>query len=407
MDAMSTPQERKKILAAGKPDPRDIPWFGEVNFGAWYTEAEVVAVEKAIRDSMHWSKGFGPRPRELAEFEEQFAAYCGAKHALALTNCGAGLDLAVRALALEPGDEVICPAINYKASQLVVIDHGAKVVFCEIDPRTLNLDPADVERRMTPRTRAIIPVHQTGLSAPMDELDEIVNRHPHPMYGPPKVIGDAARAAGAGYKGKKVGATGWATAFSFHTQKLMTTLGEGGALVTNDTALANTVRDLISYGGEHGWGMNFRMSKIQAAAGIVQLSRLDEMITARRKIALRRHKLLQDVPEILLPFEPDDCCHAYYVYPILVQPEWAGRQRDDILKIMEQKFGIVCSVTNRPVYQRWTYIAEKCGTPHLPVTEDVGQRLFCPPIHPQFTEEQEMYIVAALLETIALIKGDA
>lgn len=400
---MISEQERKAILAAGKPEPRDVPWFGEVNFGGWYTEEEIEAAVKAIRDSMHWSKGLGPRPKEVTQFEEKLAEYCGAKYALALTNCGAGLDLAARALGLGPGDEVICPAINYKASQLVVIDRGAKVVFCETDPVTLNLDPQDVERRMTSRTRAIIPVHQTGLSAPMDELEDIANRHPHPVYGPPKIIGDAARAAGAGYKGGKVGGTGWATSFSFHSQKLMTTLGEGGALVTNDKELAEKVRDMIFYGGEHGWGMNYRMCKVQAAVGIVQLKRLDEMIAKRRQVALRRNKLLDGVSELILPSEPHGYYHAFYVYPILVKKEWAGKRRDEILRIMEEKFGIVCSVTNRPVYQRWPYIAEKCGTPNLPITEDIGQRLFCPPIHPQFTEEQEMYVVASLLETIDTI----
>lgn len=402
---MISVQEMEKILSAGKPEPRDVPWFGEVNFGAWYTEAEVDAVVKAIRDSMHWSKGFGPRPKELAEFEYKLAEYCGVKHAIALTNCGAGLELALRSLDLEVGDEVICPAINYKAAHMAVLDRGAKVVFCEIDPATLNLDPGDVERRMTSKTRAIIPVHLTGLSAPMDELVEIANRHPHPVYGPPKIIGDAARAIGAGYKGGKVGGTGWATAFSFHTQKLMTTLGEGGALVTNDTELAEKVRDMCFYGGEHSWGMNYRMSKVQAAVGIVQLDRLDEMVAKRRQVALRRYKLLDGVPELILPSEPPEYYHAFYVYPILVQSEWAREKRDQILKIMEERFGIVCSVTNKPVYLRWPYIAEKCGQPKLEISEDIAQRLFCPPIHPQLTDEQERYIIASILETINIIKS--
>ncbi len=400
--------ERKEILSKGKPEPKDVPWWGEPNFGGWYTEAEIDAVVKAIRSSMHWSVGFGHGglSDEIEKFENAFAEYCGVKHAIAITSCGVGLDIAMMCLDLEPGDEVITPAINYKASQMAILGQRGKVVFCDIDSKTLNVDPDDVERKITPHTRAICPVHQTGLSAPMNELLDISERHPHPKHGPLKIIGDAARASGAGYKGTKVGAKGWLTAFSFHSQKLMTTLGEGGAITTNDSKLAQRIRDINHFGGEYGWGSNYRMNKVQAAAGIVQLSRLDEMNGMRRKLAYRRNALLGDEPEIILPYEPPGYEHVYYVYPILVQPEWAGEKRDKILSIMEKKFGIVCSVTNRPTYLRWPYIAKMCGNPKLKVSEDIGQRLFCPPLHPLLNEEQELYICASLLETIDIIKKE-
>jgi dTDP-4-amino-4,6-dideoxygalactose transaminase len=400
--------ERKEILSKGKPEPKDVPWWGEPNFGSWYTEAEIDAVVKAIRSSMHWSVGFGHggTSGEIEKFENAFAEYCGAKYAIAITSCGVGLDIAMMCLDLEPGDEVITPAINYKSSQMAILGQRGKVVFCDIDPKTLNVDPEDVERRITPRTRAICPVHLTGLSAPMDELLDIAERHPHPKHGPLKIIGDSARACGAGYKGTKIGAKGWLTAFSFHSQKLMTTLGEGGAITTNDTKLAERIRDINHFGGEYGWGSNYRMNKVQAAAGLVQLGRLDEMNAMRRKVAFRRNALLGDEPEIILPYEPPGYEHVYYVYPILVQPEWAGGKRDKILSIMEKKFGIVCSVTNRPTYLRWPYVAKMCGDPKLKVSEDIGQRLFCPPLHPLLNEEQEFYICASLLETIDMIKKE-
>lgn len=398
--------QRKNILSKGKPEPKDVTWWGELNFGAWYTEAEIEAVVKAIRSSMHWSVGFGPRAKEIEEFENAFAEYCGTKYAIAITSCGVGLDIAMMCLDLEPGDEVITPAINYKASQMAILGQKGKVVFCDIDPQTLNVDPQDVERRITPRTRAICPVHLTGLSAPMDELLDIAKRHPHPKHGPLKIIGDAARACGAGYKGTKVGAKGWLTAFSFHSQKLMTTLGEGGTIVTDDSVLAQRIRDINHFGGEDGWGTNYRMNKIQAAVGLVQLSRLDEMNGKRREAAYRRNALLKGVPEIILPHEPPEYEHVYYVYPILVQPQWAGEKRDQILSIMEKRFGIACSVTNKPTYLRWPYVGKMCGNPKLKVSEDIGERLFCPPLHPLLNEEQELYICASLLETIDMIKKE-
>jgi len=400
-------QTRKKILAKGKPEPKDVPWYGEPNLGGWYTEAEIEAVVNCIRESNDWTVGFWMNSETIKEFEATFAKYCGTKYAIATNSCGTSLDMAMRCLDLEPGDEVISPAINYKAAHLSILNAGGKVVFCDIDPKTLNLDPADVERKITKRTRAILPVHMNGLSAPLDELLEIAEKHPHPKYGPLKVIDDAARCAGGIYKGERIGSKGWMTVFSFHSQKLMTTLGEGGMITTNDDILNERLRDIRQFGGENNWGSNYKMSKVQAAVGLVQLKRLDEMNNRRRAAAHRRTKLLSGVSELALPYEPKDYKHIYYTYSILVPPEWAGEKRDKILSIMKDEFGIICSVTNPPTYIRWPYIAKNCGTPKLKVSEEIGQRLFCPPLHPLLSEEQELYICAALLEAIDLVKKDS
>ncbi|OGN87272.1 MAG: hypothetical protein A2158_02645 [Chloroflexi bacterium RBG_13_46_14] len=362
-----------------------------------------------MRESMDWTVGFGVRGRvkTVEEFENAFAAYCGASFAIATNSCGTSIDMAMRCLDLEPGDEVICPAINYKSAHLAILDQGGKVVFCDIEPRTLNLDPEDVEKRITPRTRAIFPVHMNGLPAPMDELLDIAQRHPHLIYGPLKVIGDAARACGATYKGKKVGSEGWMNVFSFQTQKHMTTLGEGGMITTSDATTAKRLRDIRQFGGEEGWGSNYKMNKVQAAVGLVQLSRLDEMNSRRIEAAHRRSALLERVPELELPYEPADCKHVYYVYSILVRPDWAGEKRDKIISILSDRYGIACSVTNPPTYQRWPYIADRCGNPGLKVSEEIGKRLLCPPLHPLLSEEQELYICASLLEAIDMVKAGA
>lgn len=401
---MLTPQLRKKILSKGKPEPKDVPWYGEPNFGGWYTKAEIASVVDCIKESMHWTVGFWMNSKAIKDFENAFAAFCGSKYAIAINSAGTGLDMAMMSLDLRPGDEVITPAINYKASQLSIIKQGGKVVFCDIDPRTLNLDPIDVEKRITRRTRAIIPVHMNGLPAPMDELLKLAKNHPHPRYGPIKIIGDAARCCGGMYKGERVGSKGWMTIFSFHSQKLMTTLGEGGMITTNDDRLYTRLRDMRQFGGEENWGSNYKMSKVQAAAGLVQLKRLDEMNRRRRKTAYRRTRLLQGVPELTLPFEPKDAQHLYYVYSLLVPPKWAGEKRDKVISIMQERFGIICSITNPPTYLRWAYIAKHCGIPKLTVSEEIGKRLLCPPLHPLLTKEQELYICAALLTAIDMVK---
>jgi len=139
--------------------------------------------------------------------------------------------------------------------------------------------------------------------------------------------------------------------------------------------------------------------------GLVQLSRLDEMNSRRIEAARRRSRILDGVAELTLPYEPADCKHVFYVYSILVRPDWAGEKRDKIISILSDKYGIVCSVTNPPTYQRWPYIADRCGNPGLKVSEEIGTRLLCPPLHPLLSEEQELYICASLLEAIDIVKA--
>ncbi|QWR77118.1 DegT/DnrJ/EryC1/StrS family aminotransferase [Candidatus Magnetomonas plexicatena] len=385
----------KDILKRGKPWPEGTTLWGVANLGAWYTEREVEAVVSSIRDSMDWLTGFGPNPKEIEEFENAFAAYIGCQYAVALNSCGTGLDISVMSLNLEPGDEIICPAVNYKAAHLSIIGFGGKVVFCDIDPTTLNADPEDIERRITPKTRAIMPVHMNGLPADIDSIMDVAERHPHPKHGPLKVIFDAARCCGASYKDSKIGDKGWMSVFSFQTQKFITTLGEGGMLTTNDPQIIEKVRELRHFGGEDGWGSNYKMTKVQAAVGLVQLERLDEMNARRKEVARYRTELLKDSSDLILPAEPPGYEHLYYLYSMLTPK--GDQLRDKLMEALAQKYGIMCSVTNPPTYQRWSYIRQMCGDPKLPVSDDVGARLICLPIHPLMSTEMNEYVCAALL----------
>jgi len=394
---------RKGILARGKPD---VTWPGEPLLGGYYTDEEIDVVVKTIRESMDWKVGFGFICEEIVNFERAFAEYCGTEDCVSINGAGTGLDMAVMCLGLEPGDEVIVPAVNFKASALSVVGQGGHVIWGEVDPRTFQLDPNDVERKITPRTRAIYPTHMNGLSAPIDDYLEIAERHPHPKYGPPKVIGDAARACGGGYKGTKIGKKGWMTVFSFHTQKNMTTLGEGGAITTDDPDVAKKCRQLRQFGGGVGWGTNYKMTKVQAAVGLVQLRRLDQMIEGRRRVAHERHELLADVPELQLPVEPEDCWHTYYLYTILVPKAWAGEKRNMLAQRMLEEYNIRCTIANPPVYESHAFLREKTAGQRLPLSEELGKRLFCPPVHPTMTTEENEYLCAALIETVERIREE-
>jgi len=395
-------QRRKEIIREhGKPP---VTWPGEPLLGGWYTEEEIEAAVKAIRDSMDWTVGFGFIIQEILDFEAAFAKYVGTSECVSINGAAGGLDMALACLDLAPEDEVIVPSINFRASAMSVLGQRAKLVLGEIIPRTLQLDPADVVRRLTPNTRVILPTHMNGLSAPMDDLLEIAEKHPHPTHGPLKVIGDAARACGGGYKGTRIGKKGLMTVFSFHTMKLMTTLGEGGAITTDDPEVAARLREMRMFGNEN-WGSNYKMTKVQAAVGLVQVRRLEEMNGLRRQRAQERTAMLEGVKEITLPYEPPDCEHTYYLYTCLVPREWAGEKRDRLCQIMADDYGVACTVANPPAHKTIPFIQRHVGDISLPVSEEIGARLFCPSLHPLMTEEDNAYVCAALMEAVETVKG--
>jgi len=372
--------------------------------GGWFTEEEVEAVTRTLRDSMDWRTGFsGP---EVGEFEAAFAKYCGVEFALGLNSCGTGLDIAMMCLDLEPGDEVISPAITFKATHQAIIGQGGKVVMCEIDPATFNVDVADVEKRITDRTRAILAVHNNGLSVFMDELEAVAAAHPHPKYGPPKVIGDAARACGAEYQGTKVGKQGWMNIFSFQSSKNMTTLGEGGAITTDDPEVARRTRAHRSFGaGECLWGTNYRMIRMQGAVGLVQLRRLDEMNDRRRDRAQKLAALLSSIPELTLPIEPTGCKHIYYGYTVMVPEDWAGEKRQKLMDWVGAK-GVGTVVMNDCTWTFDPYIASLgYDGADTPVSVLTGKRLFCVSLHPLMTDDDLQYIAQTMADGAEAVKS--
>lgn len=377
---------------------------GLPHLGGWYTDAEIEAVVACLKDSVSdWRKGFGGP--EIAEFEAAFAEYCGVKHAIGLNSCGTGLDISMICLDLEPGDEVISPAITFKATHQAIIGQGAKLVMAEIDPATFNIDPADVETRMTDRTRAIMAVHNNGLSADMDALEAIAEAHPNPKHGPAKVIGDAARGCGAGYKGTKVGKAGWMNVFSFQTSKNMTTLGEGGMITTDDDEVARRARAIRAFSpGEEHWGTNYRMIRMQGAVGLVQLSRLDEMNDLRRDRAHKMTELLGDIPQLTLPTEPEGYHHIYYGYTIMVPEDWATEKRQQLMDWLLNERGVGTVVMNNPTYKQDKLIASLGFDPaDTPVSELTGERLFCLSLHPLMTDDDLHYITEAMHEAVEVV----
>ncbi|MBI2983625.1 MAG: DegT/DnrJ/EryC1/StrS family aminotransferase, partial [Chloroflexi bacterium] len=266
----------------------------------------------------------GPK---VAEFGKRVAAYVGARHGVATSSCTTGLHLALHAIGVGKGDEVIVPSLTFIASPNSILYTGADVVFCDVDKRTFNIDPSDVEHRITKRTKAIMPIDQIGLACDIDAINAIADKHGL------EVVEDAAPAIGAPYKEAKVGGRAHQVVFSFHPRKVITT-GEGGMITTSDDALATRLRMLrqhamsVSDVARHQAdrviieeypeiGFNYRMNDIQASIGIVQMNRLDDLLAARRARAERYNAELPAIRGLQVPYVPSyGAPHTYQSYMV-------------------------------------------------------------------------------------------
>ncbi len=347
----------------------------------------------------------GPK---VAEFEKRVAAYVGAKHGVATSSCTTGLHLALHAIGVGPGDEVIVPSLTFIASPNAVLYTGADVVFCEVDRRTFNIDPNDVERRITERTRAIMPVDQIGLACDIDRVNEIAKRHGL------DVVEDAAPAIGAPYKDGRVGSRAKAVVFSFHPRKVITT-GEGGMITTDDDALATRLRQLrqhamsVSDVARHQAdrviieeypeiGFNYRMNDIQASIGIVQIGRLDELLAARRTRAARYDAELATIRGLVPPFVPAyGAPHTYQSYMVTLTKDCPLEREELMIRLLRRgiatRRGIMASHLERTYTSRY-------GAVSLPVTEEVARTTMLLPLYATMTEDEQAYVIDALREEL-------
>lgn len=327
------------------------------------TEAEIEAVAETLRSG--W---LAPGPRARA-FEEAFAAYCGARHAVAVDSATAGMHLALVALDIGPGDEVITTPTTFCASVNVIIHAGATPVLADIRRDDYCIDPAAIERAITPRTRAILPVHHAGSACRMDEIAALA--HAHNL----RVIEDGAHAIGTQVDGRQVGADSDASVFSFYATKNVTT-GRGGMLVTDDDAIAERCRLLALHGmSNDAWdrytargswayrvlapGYNYAMSDLQASLGHAQFARIEEFQRVRRVLAERYDERLRAVSEIVRPSERPGTTHAWHLYVIGVRADRLRIGRDAFIEELRAR-GIGTSVHFIPIHHH-PYYRERYG----------------------------------------------
>ena len=346
----------------------------------------------------------GPR---VKQFEEDLKAYCSAPYALALSSATAGLHLVLAALELKPGDEVITTPMTFAATLNTIVLTGGKPVLVDVEPGTYNIDVRQIEKAVTKRTRAIMPVHFAGLPVDLDPLYAIAKMHNL------RVIEDAAHAIGTEYRGKRIGSFGDVQVFSFHPNKNMTT-GEGGCVMTSDEKMAGDVALLRFHGMDReAWnrfgkkgsqhyeiiapGFKYNMMDMQAALGLHQLKQLDGFIKRRTELALRYQKLLADWTQVSLPSAPSyPHLHAWHLYTPLVNPERAGMDRDAFMQGMKER-NVGTGLHYRAVHL-YPYYRERFGFKRgdFPNAEAVSDRIVSLPLFPLMTDAEQDRVVAAM-----------
>jgi perosamine synthetase len=392
-------------------------------------------VEAVTRTLQQDTLAYGPM---RDKFEAEFAAYTGVKYAFTTSNCTSALFLSVQLLGLTAEDEVIVTPQTFWATIRGLQAVGCKLVFADIDPNTINIDPATIEDKITPRTKAIYLVHLGGLMADMDPIMEIARRHN--LY----VVEDCAHAPGAEYKGRKAGSIGDIGCFSFHSLKNMSTLGEGGMITFKNDDWAEILRPLSSIGvvyprkrrsaerfgpytkPAHGYdyehaagtysfdcvgpaipGNNYRMSEVAAAVGSQQLLKLDDLNQTRLKIGRRLNEGLSNIEGVRIQSTPEGCKHVYHLYVFFYQPLQEGNniEKEEVVRILIEQEGIGMSNRYFPIHLLPEVRAQGHQFGECPVAEKVWfEQHINLPIYPAMTTEQIDHLIDAVRRAVHQVR---
>jgi dTDP-4-amino-4,6-dideoxygalactose transaminase len=394
-------------ICGGTPVRRELLPLHRPCFGP-EEEAEVIA---ALRS------GWVTMGQRVQRLEEAFRDLLGAPYALAVNSCTAALHLALVGLAIGPGDEVITTPISFAATANVVVHVGAVPVFADVDRETLNLDPGAVTERISPRTKAILPVHLYGHPCDLNALRDLAEQHGLVL------IEDAAHAIEATYLDRRMGVDSAAAAFSFYATKNMTT-GEGGMLITRNKDLAERIEVLRSHGMSRGawnrygsegfrhWdilapGYNYKLSDVLAAVGLAQLPKLEKFWVERRRLFHAYDAALAELPEIIRPAVRPDVRSAYHLYNIRVKVEQLRWTRDQVMAAIQAE-NVGLGVHFRAIHLH-PYYRDQFGFRRglCPVAEAASDRLFSLPLYPGLTDGDIRDVVAALAKVLGVARTHA
>ncbi len=343
----------------------------------------------------NWISSHG---KYISSFEEAFSAYCGQKYGITTTNGTTALHLALAVLGIKPGDEVIMPSFTIASTAFAVIYCGARPVFVDSEPDTWNIDPSLIESKITKKTKAIMPVHVYGHPCDMAPITALAKKYK--LF----VIEDAAEAHGAEYRGQKAGSFGDLSCFSFYGNKIITT-GEGGMVLTSDKKLAHRCRylkNLTFQEPKRFWhkeiGFNYRMTNLQAALGLAQFERIEELIKCRRRNAQQYNSHLVEIKGLTLPVERDNCRNVYWMYGLVVEKEFGMSRQKFMEKLLDK--GVETRIFFVPMHQQ--PIMKKMGVVSLreryPIAEELGRGGMYLPSGSDLKREEIEYICASIKE---------
>ncbi len=390
-------------------------------FGSIYDKDEEEAVLSAMKQD---SLTMGP---QVQKFQDEFASMCGVKFAFAMSNCTTGMHLATQLFDIKEGDEVIVTPNTFIATSLVILKEKAVPVYADIDPRTFNISPEEIEKKISPKTKAIYVVHYGGQMCDMDPVMELAKKHS--LF----VLEDCAHTPGAEYKGKKAGSIGDLSSFSFHSLKNMTTLGEGGMLTTNRPEWEKPIEMLrcmnltswpvdkeefrfgnISLEKKEGdywipshfdiddvnghWGNNYRMNEIQAAVGRAQLKKLDMLNEKRIGIGRYINEGIKDIDGVTGVYEAPGRKHVYHLYTLCVEEEILGASRDEFMRVLYREEGVQGILHYQPTYH-FTGLRKLgiYGENECPEAEKFFyKRELNLPMHPKLTKEQQDMMIEGI-----------
>jgi perosamine synthetase len=363
-------------------------------------EDDIAAVAAVLRTPQ---LSLGP---QLTAFEHEFAAYIGTQHAVAVNSGTSGLQLCLRALGIQPGDEVLVPSYTFIAAANVIRLEQAVPVFVDVDADSLNMDPERARAAITPKTRAMMIVHTFGRPAALDRLMAVAEDRGL------RVIEDACEAIGADFKGQRVGSFGDAGVFAFYPNKQITT-GEGGMIVTDDLAIARRVRSLRNQGRTDSgdWldhaepGFNYRLSEMNCALGRSQLRRIEEILERRAQVAAWYDDNLRDEPHVIVPeLQILEGRVSWFVYVVRLSDAFRHEERDRVVERMMER-GIACGRYFPPIHQQPAYSGWSLRQA-LPVTESVGERCVALPFFNRLTKSQVQEVSQTLLAVIQGIRDE-
>lgn len=366
-------------------------------FGSIYDDDERSMALKAMEQD---TLTMGP---QVAAFQTEFAKMCRVKHAFAVSNCTTAMHVATQLFDIKPGDEVIVTPNTFIATSLVILKEGGRPVYADIDPRTFNIDPAEIAKKVTPKTKAIYVVHYGGQMCDMDPIMEIARKHN--LY----VLEDCAHTPGAEYKGRKAGTIGDIGCFSFHSLKNMTTCGEGGMITTNRDDFVDPIEKLRCMNLDHWkdqadywipshfnvvdvnghWGNNYRMNEVSAAVGRAQLRKLDMLNEKRRELGRRISEGIRGVKGITPVYEDPNCKHVYHLYTLCIEEEELGASRDDYLRVLYREEGVQGILHYQPTYHFTGLKKLGYGDNLCPLSEKFFyRREMNLPMHPRLTDQE-------------------